>query len=137
MNSTSTLIDEELKRTGGNLSKVARALGLDYYALKERQQRLAISARNTGVHPATEPEPIDIGSLGREGFRHNVIAVKRQGSSWPERFADAIADARQKFDAGTHEMFQTSDHGWVVQYLIPRLHATKPRRFFSSLTDFS
>jgi transposase-like protein len=122
LTNTYTLIDEELKRTNGNISKVARALGLDYHALKERQ-RQAGQLRNTGLHPAT----------GREGFQLFVIAVKRQGSSWPERFSAAIADARAKFDAGTHEMFQTSDNGWVVQYLIPRLKSAGRRHFFSSM----
>jgi hypothetical protein len=137
LSNLSTLIEEELKRTHGNISKVAHALGLNYHALKERQQRFASQARATGVHPATGPVPENISALGRPGFEHNVIAVKRQGGSWSSQFAAAIADARQKFDAGTHEMFQTSDNGWVVQYLIPRLHPTQKRRFFSSLTDFA
>jgi hypothetical protein len=134
---TYSLIDEELKRTGGNISKVARGLGLDYFALKERQQRLASQARVTGIHPATGPIPDDIRVLGRAGFQQNVVAVKRQGDAWPERFSAAIADARAKFDAGTHEMFQTSDNGWVVQYLIPRLKSAGRRRFFSSLTEYA
>lgn len=133
MSQNYSLIDEELKRTNGNISKVSRALGIDYFALKDRQNRLAGQLRNTGVHPATGPEPDDIRALGREGFQQNVIAVKRQGYNWPERFAAVIADARQKFDAGTHEMFQTSDNGWVVQYLIPRLKPTERRQFFSSM----
>lgn len=137
MSIKSNLFEEELKAKGGSLSKVANALGLSYYALKDRQQRLASQARATGVHPATGPIPADIAALGRPGFQHNVIAVKYQGSAWPEQFAAALADARQKFDAGTHEMFQTSDNGWVVQYLIPRLKATERRRFFSSLSDFA
>lgn len=132
-----TLIREEMKRTNDNVSKVARALGLDYHALRERQQRAAVSARNVGVHPATGPMPSDIRKLGREGFQHTVIAVKRQGSAWPEQFDAVIADARAKFDAGTHEMFQTSDNGWVVQYLIPRLKPTSRRKFFSTLEYFA
>ncbi|KQS84334.1 hypothetical protein [Rhizobium sp. Leaf383] len=137
MNTHNSLIEEELKRTGGNLSLVARALGVNYFGLKDRQQRLATQARNMGVHPATGPEPDDIRVLGREGFQHNVIAVKRQGSAWPAHFDAAIADARVKFDAGTHEMFQTSDNGWVVQYLIPRLKPTSRRKFFSTLEYFA
>ena len=133
MTPTYSLIEEELKRTGGNISKVARGLGLDYFALKERQQRLASQARVTGIHPATGPVPENISALGRAGFQHNVIAAKRQGDAWPERFSAAIADARTKFDAGTHEMFQTSDNGWVVLYLIPRLKSAGRRHFFSTL----
>jgi transposase-like protein len=129
------LIEEELKRSGDNISKVARALGVSYFGLKDRQQRLNSQARATGLHPATGPVPEDISALGRPGFQHNVVAVKRQGGAWPAQFAAVIADARQKYDTGTHEMFQTSDNGWVVLYLIPRLKATERRRFFSSLSE--
>ena len=133
MNTQSSLIEEEIERSGGNLSLVARALGLNYFGLKDRQQRLSTQARNIGVSPALGPEPDDISVLGRSGFQHNVIAVKRQGQAWPAHFDAVIADARAKFDAGTHEMFQTSDNGWVVQYLIPRLKPTSRRKFFSTL----
>ncbi|MBC2806631.1 hypothetical protein ACCS91_33590 [Rhizobium ruizarguesonis] len=129
---TSALIKEEIKRTGGNLSKVARALGLDYYALIDQRKR-ELANRRVGVAPATGPEPDDIRVLGRPGHQHNVIAVKRQGQAWPAHFAAAIADARDKFDAGTHEMFQTTDNGWVVQYLIPRLKPAPRRKFFSEM----
>lgn len=128
-----TLIEEELKRTNGNISKVARALGLDYHALRERQIRSQLN-RKIGLHPASGPIPEDIQVLGRVGFQHTVIAVKRQGDpTWPQRFDDVLADARRKFDAGTHEMFQTNDKGWVIQYLIPRLKAAPRRRFFSGM----
>ncbi|MBD9544226.1 hypothetical protein IB276_32805 [Ensifer sp. ENS04] len=137
MTKTSILIDEELKRTNGNFSKVARALGVDYFALKDRQNRLNSQTRATGIHPAAGPIPDDITVLGRAGFQQNVVAVKRQGDSWPERFSAAIADARAKYDAGTHEMFQTSDNGWVIQYLIPRLKSAGRRQFFSSLTEYA
>jgi len=133
INSTlSTLIKEELKNKGGSISKVARALGLDYYALQDQRRRELANSR-VGITPVTEPEPDDIRTLGRPGHQHNVIAIKRQGQAWPERFAAAIADAREKFDAGTHEMFQTTDNGWVVQYLIPRLKPTARRKFFSEM----
>jgi hypothetical protein len=131
-----SLIEEELKAKGGNISKVARALGLDYHALRERQQRANSLARNVGVHPAAGPIPEDISTLGRPGFQHCVIAVKRQGEAWPEQFKDALKEARIRFDTGTHEMFQTSDNGWVVQYLIPRLKAARPRNFFSTMVGF-
>lgn len=132
MNTTYSLIDEELKRTGGNLSKVARGLGLNYFALKERQL-LAQLNRKTGVHPAKGPEPEDITTLGCPGWELNVIAVKRQGEAWPKKYAAVIEDARRKFDEGTHEMYQTSDKGWVVQYLIPRLRPVARRTFFASM----
>ena len=120
------LLAEELKRTGGNLSKVARSLGLNYYELLSRH-----GGRQTFM-PALGPEPQNIRDIGRDGFKHYVIAIKRAGYRWPDKFAEVLADARRKFDAGTHEMFQTSDNGWVVQYLIPRKHPVRRRDFFRS-----
>lgn len=125
------LILEELKRTNGNFSKVARSLGIDYFALK---------SKFPNTHPpigtfqsATGPEPVDIRVLGRPGFEQYVIAIKRAGSFWPSKYKDIIDEARLRFDAGTHEMFQTSNAGWVVQYLIPRRYPTARRHFFSSM----
>lgn len=129
---TSSLIKEELKRTGGNLSKVARALGLDYHALLDQRKR-ELATRKVGITPVDGPEPDDIRTLGRPGHEHNVVAVKRQGHGWPEHFAAAIADARQKYDAGSHEMCQTTENGWVVLYLIPRLKPAGRRNFFSTM----
>jgi hypothetical protein len=129
---TTSLIKEEIKRTGGNLSKVARALGLDYYALLDQRKR-EMSTRRVGITPVSGPIPDDFRTLGREGHQHNVIAVKRQGEGWPERFTAAIAEAREKYDAGTHEMCQTTEFGWVVQYLIPRLKPAPRRKFFSEM----
>ncbi len=124
------LIMEEIDKTGGNLSKVARDLGLNYFALKERFS----PQQTTGMYrPALGPFPADIRTLGRPKFQHYVIAVKRQGSGWPEKYREVLEDARRKFDAGTHEMFQTNDNGWVVQYLIPRIRPVKRRYFFSTL----
>lgn len=124
------LFAEEMKRTGGNISKVARHLGLDYYALREQARKDA----GLDFVRATEPEPEDIRTLGRPGFRVFVIAVKPKGSAWPAKYADVINEARRKFDAGTHDMYQTSNGGWVVQYLIPLANKREACRFFSTMT---
>jgi transposase-like protein len=130
---TDSLIKEELKRTGGNISKVARALGLNYHAMLDQRKR-ELATRRVGITTVTEPEPSDIRTLGRPGHEHNVVAVKRQGQEWPKHFAAVIADARQKYDAGTHEMCQTTElNGWVILYLIPRLKPTERRNFFSTM----
>jgi hypothetical protein len=122
------LIADTLKETGGNLSKTARLLGLNYgYVLTRYNPNLS------PLTTAKGPEPEDIRSLGRPGKQQYVIAIKRAGYEWPEKFADVLSDAREKFDAGTHEMFQTSENGWVVQYLIPRKVKTHRRYFFRTL----
>ncbi len=125
---TQQMIDDELKAHNGNLSMVARALGLDYHALKMRN-----NPDFGQVQSAVGPEPLNIKTLGKENFRQYVIAVKKVGTSWPSKYDGIITDARKKFDAGTHEMFQTTKDGWVVQYLIPYLVPTRRRQFFSTM----
>lgn len=129
---TNKMIDEqikaELKRTGGNVSKVARSLGLPYHILVQRY-----GPRAANILPTPAPEPRNIREFGKPGFETFVIAIKRCGSEWPDDYREVIIDARQKFDAGTHEMFQSSHQGWVVQYLAPRVRKVEPRRFFASL----
>lgn len=119
----------DLKRKG--ISVVARQTGVAFDYLKSLAER-----DRPVVHtfePTREDLPKDIKSLGKPGFERFVIAAKKRGSVWPLLYADAILDARRKFDAGTHEMFQTVNGGFVVQYLIPRRRPVEPRRFFRSL----
>jgi len=119
---------EEIKAQGGNLSAVARSLGLDYYGLKGR-----FAPTYEPLKTATGPEPDDIRTLGKPSLSKFVIAVKPAGTGWPAKYEAVIADARQKFDAGTHEMFQSRKDGWVVQYLIPHLIPVPKRTFFSTM----
>jgi hypothetical protein len=121
-------IQEAIKDSGGNLSHVARVMGVDYHALK------ALFPQHVSTVPVSlDPEPEDITTLGRKGSEGYVIAVKRSGHPWPEKYHTAIEDARKKFDAGTHEMFQSNGNGWVVQYLIPYLVPRDRRQFFSTM----
>ena len=124
------LIDEELRATGGNISRVSRVLGIDYFALKNRLA--GIQSLQT-FKPAMGPEPSDIRVLGRKGYETFVIAIKRAGGPWPEKYQSIIDQARVNFDAGTYEMFQTPNNGWVVLYSIPRLKPTEPPRVFSTM----
>lgn len=122
------LFKEEMKKSGDNLSYVSRVLGLDYHAARQR-----FPTPGRVFQSALGPEPADISTLGRKGFEQFVIAVKPAGWGWPAKYDNVIAEARRKFDAGTHEMFQTNDGGWVVQYLIPYLVHVERRQFFSSM----
>ncbi|MDH7796458.1 MULTISPECIES: helix-turn-helix domain-containing protein [unclassified Beijerinckia] len=121
------LVDEELTRTGGNVSKVARLLGMDYRELKQRQ---ANASSYTFKRP-NYPIPDDLFTLGKPGMQKHVIAVKDPGGPWPHRFFHPIKEARRLFDAGTHEMCQgRHKDGWVVLYLIPRKDPVGVRSFF-------
>ena len=119
---------EELRSTGYNFSKTARALGVDYGALRNRFD----NQRQQPVVVPSGPIPSDPKTLGRVGMAHMVIAVKPNGGAWPTVFFNAIQAARAKYDAGTHEMAQEKrKDGWVVLYSIPRLVAVKRRPYFS------
>ena len=121
-------INDKIKAQGGNMSAVARALGLDYHALRQRfAQPIELLKAPTG------DEPADIKTLGKPKLAQYVVAVKKVGQAWPEKYSAVIADARRKFDAGTHEMFQSNNEGWVVQYLIPYLVPQPRRQFFSTM----
>lgn len=124
------LIAEALRETNGNISKVSRQLGIDYLALRSR---LTAPSFNLPFSRATTPEPQDIGSLGRPGMEQYVVAIKPRGTAWPSKYDMAIADARKKFDAGTHEMAQGHYQGWVIQYCIPRKYPKRPCRFFADM----
>jgi hypothetical protein len=119
---------DEINSAGGNLSKVARALGFDYHALKARHDNPRRYA-----NAVVAPEPDDFRDLARPAVRRFAIAYKRAGRDWPERFDTIIDLARRAYDAGTHEMAQSTIDGWVVLYLIPRLVPTKPRAYFSTM----
>ena len=131
---TDTLISEAMKETGDNISKVARLLGIDYFALKARYPENS----NQSFTSALGPEPDDIRTLGKAGLSQYVVAVKRRGFAWPKHYGDVIANARRRFDAGTHIMVQSIHaDGWVVQYLIPRMIKMKPRNYFSSMVEIT
>lgn len=121
-------VREELKEVGGNVSKLARRLGLDY-----SETRARFGADSRPVRSPTGPMPGNIQDLGRNGLERFVIAVKSASSTWPTEYDEVIADARKKFEAGTHTMCQhTGANGWVVLYLVPLKKPAQPNQFFSS-----
>ena len=124
------LIDELMRKTGDNVSKVARQLGLDYSALREKTRA---AAGILSFPRATTPEPDDIRTLGKPGFERYVVAVKPRGEGWPAKYAGVIAEMRKRFDAGTVDMYQTNNGGWVVQYCIPLINPRRSSNFFPNM----
>lgn len=132
---TDDLIKDEIRRHGGNLSKVARAMGLNYQYVKAKFDDEPLT-RKPLVIPSG-PEPEDIRTLGRTNMERYVIAVKRCANAWPAKYDQIIKEGRKSFDAGTHIMCQqTRPDGWVVLYLIPRKKPVKPCNFFGSMVEF-
>lgn len=124
-------IQRQVQDSGGNISKVARALGLNYYALKQ-----LLPETDTTFVSAKGPEPEDIRTLGKPGLERHVVAVKRIGFDWPDKYKEAIKTARRSYDAGTHEMATGHRGGWAILYLIPRLVSAGQRTYFSSMEVF-
>lgn len=128
----SDFLKEEFKRLQGNLSKLARTHGLDYHDLKTE---FAVNPSELDLIKRPNYEmPDDIGTLAKyPSWSRYVIAVKENGSVWPDRFSAAIARARNQFDDGLIIMCQSKHpDGWVVQYAIPlSQRAVKRRPFFS------
>ena len=127
------LFEEAMRDTNGNISKAARQLGLNFYALREMKRSPMIASF---PRPTTK-EPFNIQTLGKPGLERYVIAVKPRGESWPTKYKDIIAEARKKFDSGTHDMYQCNNGGWVVQYLIPLMYPRKATRFFADMVIMS
>lgn len=125
-------LKEEIKRLQGNLSKLARTHGLDYHQVKEEfggyQGELEL------INRPNYDMPENIGQLAKyPSWSRYVIAVKENGTVWPEKFTQVIERARQQFDDGLTIMCQSKHpDGWVVLYSIPRTQRRKnPRPFFS------
>lgn len=123
-------IREELQNMGGNMSKVARALGVDYHALNQR-----FGADTGRCRSPSGPEPKDIASLARPTLRRFVVAIKPVGRAWPDHYHEQIKRAQRQYDAGTHEMAQGHKDGWVILYSIPRLVHAQPKTYFSSMVN--
>lgn len=67
-------------------------------------------------------------TVGREALRPFIVAVKRH-DRWPFEYEPALAEAREAYCAGTHEMCQGRDGQTIIQYLIPRKVPVPPRPF--------
>jgi hypothetical protein len=125
------VILDELKRVGGNLSKVANALDLDYFTLKQEYG----SEVDSYFPQAKGPEPEDIGSLaGNPNLAKYVIAVKPRGAEWPSHYDDVIRFHRKRFNHGLCAiMSETSRNGWVILYSIPFQTPLPRGKFFEAI----
>lgn len=65
------------------------------------------------------------GGRGRPEMEKYVVATKHANESWDNSRTE-LREARQRYEAGTHEMAQGRDGDTIIQYLIPRA-VTEPR----------
>ena len=123
---------EEYLRNGGDMSRVARDLGLNYADLKAFFAPAPAVYRPILGSGATVPKD-ERGRivLGREEMRDYIISARHVYYPWPEEHEGRLAAARAAYDAGKMEMCQGRDGPYIIQYAIPRAKPTKPREYFS------
>lgn len=112
---------------GSNLAETAERLGVPYstFALQWGPS-LAPAPRTLARHRRTPPD-----NLGQEWCRKHTIAIKHcQNPYWPKASDLKIEDARNKYEAGTHEMLTARDGDWFILYCVPRTTRCGARRFF-------
>lgn len=83
--------------------------------------------KDDGVRrPSGQPAP------AKAGWEAFLVASKPVGEPWPDRSRPAIFLARQRYEAGTHEMVScTTQDGWTQLYCRPRRKPAAPRPYFS------
>lgn len=123
-------VREELAKSPGDFSRVARDLGLNFYAVQTR-----FKAETKPFTIALGPEPEDFAEVARPGMARYAVAMKKSGYNWPQKYEAAIRTAQKLYDAGTHEMASGLMRGWVVLYSIPRLHPVGKRNYFGGMTQ--
>lgn len=99
-------------------SKVMRATGIDLRII------LPIADELAGM-PRVIREEVH-GGYGRPDLRDHLVGRKRAHEVW-ENSELAIAEARSRYEAGTHEMCTGRDGDWLLLYSIPRNEPTAPR----------
>lgn len=123
---TNLLTPEELRRIyeecGGDTSLLAQRLNLS-------REELATRVTPAPTPPARRSSPP--ADLGKDYFRKYIVSVRHcENPLWPWADQDKIEDARNKYEAGTHEMCQGRDRDWFVLYCIPRKKRCGARKFF-------
>ena len=110
--------EEEVARLGADPSKVARALGLNYYKTKNTIERLAGRVQD---------------GLGREELRPYIVAHKLVCEEWSNTNPE-IARARLLYDEGLTEMCTGRVGNTLILYSIPRDRPTTRRNYFSGVS---
>ena len=131
MASENEFLNERFRELKGNIFRVSRESGISLSDIKSTfAEELYYDPY---VHRAMGPIPKDITTLGKEGMRHWVIAIKPNGDVWPDRFLTILYTARKLMDEGTHIMCQGKHRdGWTIQYLVKRKVPLKqPIPFFN------
>jgi len=110
------LLAAEMKSNGGRAARAANVLGLDYNTVLDH---LAQSVP-TVFRPNPRPE-----------LERYIVASKTASGRWAKEDRDGpLRIARERYDAGTHEMCQWRDGDVVHQLVIERKDKGPCREYF-------
>lgn len=98
--------------------KAAVQLGIDPEAVLE------VLSRHPDARQQKKAGPMPMfaekhGGTGRPEMLQYLVARKTPAEPWPNRDFD-IAQARRKFEEGTHDLATGRDGNWLLLYCIPR-----------------
>jgi hypothetical protein len=111
----------ELRKVRGASSKVAKNLGYPLTIVLEVKDEM-------DSIPRTIREE-QFGGFGRPELRDHVVARKRAHESW-DNTDPAIANARNAYEAGSHDMCTGRDGDWLILYCIPQQKVTPRPDYF-------
>lgn len=111
----------ELRKVRGAASKVAKNLGYPLVLVLEVKDEMDSIPRSVREEQH--------GGYGRPELRDFLVARKRAHESW-DNTDPAIADARNSYEAGSHDMCTGRDGDWLLLYLIPQDKVTPRPDYF-------
>jgi hypothetical protein len=102
-------------------SKVSRTTGYDIRII------LPINDELNGTPRTVRQE--QFGGFGRPELTDFIVGRKRAHETW-DNTAPTIAEAREAYEAGTHDMVTGRDGDWLILYSIPQRRVTPRPDYF-------
>ena len=102
--------------------------------VEQRLREMGLRLRSPAPPPPTDDvrRPSGKPAPAKAGWEAYLVASKPVGEPWPARSRPAICLARQRYEAGTHEMVScTTKDGWTQLYSPPRRVPAGHRPYFS------
>lgn len=117
--------------SGGNLAQVAKDLGLSVTECRQAFPQTPLVTRpldDDGPTPGKDAKGVY--EVGRKALRSKIVAIRHCTSWWREEDRKVIADARKRYDAGTHLMTTGRDGQWIILYSWKLRKPVTPQPYF-------
>lgn len=112
----------------GSIFKTARRLGIDNVDF------VADAVKGVEVDDTPDTSTCEFEGFGDPNKRQYLVARGLATEVWDNSLPE-IAEAREKFEAGTHEMATGRDGPWVLLYLFPRVVKQPRPGYFTQITE--